>query len=371
MTVHGAKGLEAPIVILADTMTPPAGPRPPRLLQLANGPLLWAGRKADDVAPLAAARQAAQQEAENEYRRLLYVAMTRAADRLIVCGADGRNKRPEGCWYDLVRDALSPLLIAADDAGADKVLRFGEAAAGAGAAPSVIPAKVERRQLPSWLRQPAPPETPKPAPLTPSSAFDEEIAQMTPGLVTAGERQKALQRGRLTHRLMQSLPDIAPEHRRDAAERYLAKAGGEFTSQERSEISQRVLAILNDLVFADLFASPSRAEVPIVGRITCADDGPALVSGQVDRLAITADAVLIADYKTDHVVPRRSDEVEPYVAQLALYRAVLSRLYPGKTVRAALLFTEGPTLMELGASAMDAALGKALTRHRQAAVKRP
>ena len=96
MTVHGAKGLEAPIVILADTMTPPAGPRPPRLLELAGGAVIWAGRKDDDVPAVAAARQAALAEAENEYRRLLYVAMTRAADRLIVCGADGERKRPDG-----------------------------------------------------------------------------------------------------------------------------------------------------------------------------------------------------------------------------------------------------------------------------------
>ena len=106
MTVHGAKGLEAPIVILADTMTPPTGPKPPRLLELAGGAVIWAGRKEDDVPSVAAARDAAKSEAENEYRRLLYVAMTRAADRLIICGADGRTKRPERCWYDLVRGPL-------------------------------------------------------------------------------------------------------------------------------------------------------------------------------------------------------------------------------------------------------------------------
>ena len=108
MTVHGAKGLEAPIVILADTMTQPSGPRPPRLLALADGAVVWAGRKDDDVPPVAAARAAALTEAEDEYRRLLYVAMTRAADRLIVCGADGERQRPKGCWYDLVVEPLRP-----------------------------------------------------------------------------------------------------------------------------------------------------------------------------------------------------------------------------------------------------------------------
>jgi ATP-dependent helicase/nuclease subunit A len=374
MTVHGAKGLEAPIVILADTMSPPAGPRPPRLLQLAGGPLLWAGRKADDTPPLAAARQAAQAEAENEYRRLLYVAMTRAADRLIVCGADGRNKRPQGCWYDLLRGALGPLLVTADGVGEDKILRFGVAPPDASAVisdPAAAPTKPARRELPAWLRQPAPPETPLRVSLTPSSAFDEEIVRMAPGLSSTADRQKALQRGRLVHRLMQSLPDIAPERRKDAAEDYLAKAGREFPPAERTEIAQQVLAILNDLIFADLFVPNSRAEVPIVGRIPCEGGAPADIAGQVDRLAITGEAVLIADYKTDRAVPHRPEAVQPYVAQLALYRAVLSRLYPQKTVRAALLFTEGPTLMEIAPATMDAALAKVMAKASHAAVKVP
>ena len=130
MTVHGAKGLEAPIVILADTMTPPAGPRPPRLLKLAGDALIWAGRKADDAPAIAVARQAALDEARDEYRRLLYVAMTRAADRLIVCGAEARTKRPDGCWYDLVRGPLDPFLVEETEDG-DKVLRYRKTPPGA------------------------------------------------------------------------------------------------------------------------------------------------------------------------------------------------------------------------------------------------
>ena len=128
MTVHGAKGLEAPIVILADTMTQPSGPRPPRLLELSDGAVIWAGRKDDDVAPVAAARQAALAEAEDEYRRLLYVAMTRAADRLIICGADGERARPKGCWYDLVVEPLRAFLVEEQEGG-EKVWRYRKQAA--------------------------------------------------------------------------------------------------------------------------------------------------------------------------------------------------------------------------------------------------
>ena len=135
MTVHGAKGLEAPIVILADTMTPPAGPRHPRLLTLSAGAMVWAGRKADDVAAVSAARQNFLSEAEHEYRRLLYVAMTRAADLLIVCGAEGQRKRPAGCWYDLICEPLAPFL-SEETTGTDKVLRYRSKTVSATASPT-------------------------------------------------------------------------------------------------------------------------------------------------------------------------------------------------------------------------------------------
>ena len=355
MTVHGAKGLEAPLAILADTMTPPAGPRQPRLLTLSGRAVVWAGKKADDSSAMASARQAVLAEARDEYRRLLYVAVTRAADRLIICGADGERKRPDGCWYDLVRDALDPQLVEETDGG-EKVLRFLRMPAeSAAAAPPGAPAKTAEPELPSWLRQAAPVQAPRPVPLAPSSPFDEEITRALPG--TADDRQKALQRGQIVHRLMQSLPDIAPAARKSALERYLGNAARDLLPDERAEIARHVLVILEDDKFADVFAAGSRPEVPIVGRISRPNCEPLLVAGQVDRLIATEGAVLVVDYKTDSLVPNRLDDVPPaYIAQLALYRAVLMRIYPGKDVRAALIFTASPLLLEIPASTLDAAL---------------
>ncbi len=355
MTVHGAKGLEAPVVILADTMTPPQGPRPPRLLQLADGAVIWAARKAEDVPSVATARAAALAEAEHEYRRLLYVAMTRAADRLIVGGADGINRRPPGCWYNLVRDALDPLLVAEGE-NDEKVLRFRKQQAEDLGAPVAVSAETlaaDRREAPSWLRQPAPPEAPRPIRILPSSAFDEEIAS-TAQTGSAADRQKALARGRIVHRLMQSLPDIPAAARKSAMERFLRSAAADFVPAEQAEMTQQVLTILNDLVFAELFAPGSRAEVPIVGRIACGGAAAIEVSGQVDRLAVTRESVLIADYKTDRAVPAHAPK--PYAGQLALYRAVLGRIYPAKTIRAALIFAAGPRVIEVPGPAMEAAL---------------
>jgi len=363
MTVHGAKGLEAPVVILADTTTNPAGPRPPRLLAMpaAGAPgapdrIVWAGTKETDVPPVAAARARAVRAAEDEHRRLLYVAMTRAADRLVVCGAMGQRKRPDGCWYDLVRDALESIAVKErPEIGDDTVLRLRKwevAPARATPKPHPDPVTIAR---PDWLSRDAEIET-APATVTPSAALgDPEPRIWEAG--RSGERWRAVARGTLVHRLMQSLPDIAPERRVGAARRYLDRAGSEFSEVERAAITDQVLTLLDDPRFAPLAAAGSRAEASIVGRLV-RDGRPVLVSGQVDRLAVTPDAVLIADYKTNHPAPRRLGEVpEAYLLQLALYRAVLARLYPDRAVRAVLVWTDGPDFMEIPAKLLNASAG--------------
>ena len=372
MTVHGAKGLEAPVVILADTMTPPAGPRAPRLLELADGPLVWAGRSADDVACVSDARNKTRSDAEDEYRRLLYVAMTRAADRLIVCGAEGARKRPKGCWYDLIHESLKPPLLVEEEDNGEKVFRYRKTPAAPERVASPASDKTSAHDAPPpWLRERVVAEPARAVTLSPSSAFEGDIGiAFAPTAASAADRQKALERGRIVHRLMQSLPDIVAERRQEAAEHYLGKAAANFSTDEQTSMMQQILAILGDKNFAEIFAAGSRAELPIVGRFA-RDGAPSIhVSGQIDRLAVSDNKVLIADYKTDRVPPKALDEVKPYVTQLALYRAVLARLYPGKTVRAALLFTEGPRLMEVPTAAMDQAF-TALMAKPHAAVKVP
>ncbi len=361
MTVHGAKGLEAPIVFLADTMTPPAGPKPPRLLDLPGKAVIWAGRKADDPAPVAAVRQTAQREATDEYRRLLYVAMTRAADRLIICGAEGERRRPEGCWYDLIFEPLKRFLVEEND-GEEKVYRYRseQGPIAPQAAPPAASSEPDQPAPPAWLHQRATSEAARNAPIAPSAAFDEDFAPVAPHGGNAATRRKALERGRIVHRLLQSLPDIPAERRADAIAHFLSRAARNFSDAERMEIARQVTAILDDDRFADVFRPGSRPEVPIVGQIQRAGREPLGVAGQVDRLSVIGDTVLIADYKTDSVVPQAPEDVPRYVTQLALYRAVLGRLYPAKTVRAALIFTTGPALLEIPGADLDAALDAAL-----------
>ena len=203
-----------------------------------------------------------------------------------------------------------------------------------------------------WLRNKAAPDLPAVRRLRPSDPGENDGKIFRTGESMA-LRARALQRGVLVHRLLQSLPDLASERRRDLAIDYLARNAEAWTEAERAALAERVLALLSEPRFAAVFAPGSRAEVPIVGRLQ--NGRP--VSGRVDRLVVTADEVLIADYKTtNRPGPRHPDEVSKYVKQLAPYRAVLGQLYPDKTIRAALLWTDVPDLMEIPAAALDRAL---------------
>jgi ATP-dependent helicase/nuclease subunit A len=362
MTVHGAKGLEAPIVVLADTTTPPAGPpqRQPRLLSLEPSMphvpnyLVWAAAKATDTAPLCAARERARREAEDEYRRLLYVAMTRAIDRLIICGAETERPPPEGCWWALVTAALKPVSVEepADD-GEGQVWRYRKAPISAAEALTPFPASLPADPAPPWIHRNAAVEPPPIHMLSPAAAYDEATAHAPSGSRRM-EREQALERGRLVHRLLQALPNIPPADRDEAARRYLARRARGFPVEERERMLAQIWGLLDDPRFSALFLPGSRAEVPIVGRV---EGGRFAVSGQVDRLAVTEHCVLIADYKTNRPAPSRLAEVpDAYVTQLALYRAVLGRLYSGKRIRAALVWTDVPDLMEISDTSLDAAL---------------
>jgi ATP-dependent helicase/nuclease subunit A len=369
MTVHGAKGLEASVVFLVDTTTSPSDTQRLKLINLPQGNagshdpgvVVWAGRKAEDPVGVAAARTAMLGDTEDEYRRLLYVAMTRAADRLIVggCMPGNMNSVRKLSWYDLITKGLasSGLRLQEIETPNGVVKRYSRAeeaapADGAAAGPTTATPIV----LPSWLQTPAPSETSAGSPLRPSDPADDDGHSVRTG-ESILSRAKALKRGTLVHRLLQSLPDIAAERRREAARAYLARNADGWTGDEQQALSEKAVALIADPRFAPAFAPGSRAEVSIVGRLDRPGLPPALVSGQIDRLVVTEREVLIVDYKTNQTPPKTPAEApQGYLRQLALYRAVLTRLYPRKPVRAALLWTETPELMEISAPALDAAL---------------
>jgi len=346
MTVHGSKGLQAPIVFLPDTVQAPV--QMPSLLWPERADLmLWRPSKGAGEPLCEAARAAAKSKRDQEYRRLLYVALTRAEDRLYVAGWRGKRDQA-GSWYDLIDAGLQTL---------GRVEALPTPPGHEPFAPSLVhdtpqtkPPKLDDKPvaeglsdeaLPEFALRPRPNEPSPPRPLVASRPSQPEPAATSP--LGADSDTTRFQRGLLIHRLMQSLPDLAQDAREPAARRFLAQKAHDLDPVEQDAIARETMAVLDHPEFAALFAAGSRAEVPVVGLI----DGRAL-NGRIDRLVVTDDAVLIVDYKTNRPPPTEAAAVSPaYVEQLAAYRAALERIYPGRRVRTLLLWTDGPRLMEL------------------------
>ena len=358
MTVHGSKGLEAEIVFMPDTCAAPSGQLAPALITLDKSDpslLVWPVRKDDEDMMTAAAREQWKEAQEEEYRRLLYVAMTRARDRLYICGYAGSREPVAGCWYNLVGDALKPVAEAIAQPDGRTIWRIdGEQKTPVKLKPASKP--VAETPPAAWLHQSAGAEPSPSRPLAPSRLppdGQEEPAALSP---LAGDRKARFQRGTLIHSLLQTLPDLPATQWQAAAHRLLASPNLALMDEVREEIAAAAIAVLEDERFAALFGPGSRAEAALVGKIEFAGK-PVLVSGQIDRLCVTDTQVLVIDYKTNRPAPISLEEVNPaYFAQMAAYRAVLCAIYPEHDVVCALLWTDGPRLMALPADQLDAAL---------------
>ena len=351
MTVHGAKGLEAPIVFLPDTTgLPPA--RSSGLLWPGDESAapLWVPRK-DDADPVSAqARDEAARRAMREYRRLLYVAMTRAEDRLYICGWQARKSVPGECWYTLAAAAMgdigAPFDFDAGEGWSGQGRRLATGKAKTAPGESEADAGAIAASLPDWAREAAPDEPAPPIPLAPSRPAEEEPAVRSPLGQDEGAR---FQRGLLIHRLLQTLPELPPAERADVCRRFLARRSHGLDDAAQAEIAAETLAVLEAPEFGPLFGPGSLAETPIAGIV-----GDQAIAGQVDRLLITDDSVTIVDFKSNRPPPKSPAEVAPlYLRQMAAYRAVLREIYPDLPVKCALLWTDGPTLMPLDDAALD------------------
>nr|HMQ56932.1 3'-5' exonuclease [Rhizobiaceae bacterium] len=383
MTVHASKGLEAPVVVLVDPGSKAfSHAHLPDLMEIEHAPpdwtsplFLWRIGEHAKNAVMAQNGARLKARAEEEYRRLLYVAMTRAADRLIVAGYATPRGGGEGTWHAMIEAALGPHCreIARDGFTAKRFeldrTRPAESA-GEDARKEAAP-----DTAPGWLGEPAAPEPPPPRPLQPSGASlvigefraRSESPSWSSPLLTAqtqsgepvgreGAARTALQRGAAIHRLLQVLPDCPQADRDNRALAWLAALEPDWSDAERRAILASVLRVLDDPRFAPLFAEGSAAEVAVMGTVEIAGR-PRAVSGVIDRLAVTPGSVLVADYKTDRTPASSPADVPPtYRAQLALYRALLRSLYPDRAIETVIVYTETATLVPVPAQALDEAL---------------
>jgi ATP-dependent helicase/nuclease subunit A len=348
LTVHGAKGLEAPVVVLADaTFVPELNDR---LLWLEEEGLpLWrvGGAGRDRVS--ARAHDLARRRQLEEQRRLLYVAMTRAKKQLIVTGWE-RRRGKDPSWYELITAGLERL------PGAQRIdMRLAPEVQGPGwrlttqgvAGPRqlglALAGPAREAPPPAWLARAAAAEPTLARPLSPSHLDEAGAPAASP--LTDVDRYR---RGRLIHRLLQSLPERPARERAAAMARFLAQPGLALSEAEQQEIAAEVSGVLEAPALAHAFGPGSRAEVPLAGVV-----GGQVIAGQVDRLAVGEHEVLVIDYKTNREPPATPDQVPAtYLRQMAAYGALLRQIYQGRSVRCALLWTQGPRLMPLDEAAL-------------------
>lgn len=340
MTVHGAKGLEAPIVILPDTAAGPDPKQAESLFFAYGAPVVSFARKEDD-ALADAARGQWLKRGRAEQRRLLYVSMTRARDRLIVCGAQSGNgvgRAPES-WHAQVEAAMARI-----GAPCDTPAGPGFAHGVVMIAPPAAAPETKAETIPAWARTPPPLESA--AAIINATAL---TAFRPAGLSISEDGAKRFRRGRLIHALLQRLPELAPPARRDAGIGWLTRQAIDATIA--AQMVDEALAVISHDDFAAAFGPMSRAEAPIIGR---AVGFAGIVRGVVDRLAVTPHAVLVVDFKTDRPAPATIEGVgEAYLVQLAAYRAVLAAAFPDRPVQAALIWTEAPRLMAVDGAVLD------------------
>ena len=355
MTVHGAKGLQSPIVILPDT-TSGTKPSSDALFFTADGTPLHSPSSRLDCATSAELRERANIAAEKESRRLLYVALTRASDRLIIAGAGlGSNTAgyAKSSWYRWCLTAMNALNGIPDaESPAEEILAYGAPVV---CTPTEADAEPSGQAAPDWLKRPAPAAAPPLRLAAPSRLTEDHSAVLAPfGL----DRSAALRRGRLIHALLQTLPEMPENDWEDAGRRFLAR-DPDVSDAAATEMLDVTLRTLRDPAFKAVFAPGGRNEAAIVGTLPAGQ----MVNGRVDRLIIQEDHVMVIDYKTDRPAPVAAGDVDtPYLVQMAAYREVLKSLYPDRPVRCALLYTDGPHLIELAGQVMSESLNRVESR---------
>ena len=344
MTAHGAKGLEAPIVFLPETTLSRTARGSP-LMPTPNGGFLWSSSKGTDCDASGQAREWRARKEEDEAARLLYVALTRARDRLVLCGRVSATAKEENIkgWWGAVAAAFEHADIAPEKrhvrSGETEFLRFGPDPVPLGAASGRVGA---RARLPAWTQVEAPAEAY--ARYASPSQLGEAMSTPAASPLVRTRGLGRFRRGDLIHKLLQILPDLAAEDRPAAAVRILARER-DLSDDQRLEMTQAALGVLQDARFAEVFGPGSRAEVSIAGTARGLP-GDLAISGRLDRLVVLHDRVLVVDFKTNRPSPERIEDADPaYLRQMAIYAAVLEDIFSGRTIEAALVWTDGPKLM--------------------------
>lgn len=337
MTVHGSKGLQAPIVILPDTV---------RVVSVKNeGGMLWddlfyyplSSQDYDDACRKI--KEIEKEKALQEYRRLLYVALTRAEDLLVVCGYynSARSKPHEESWYKICERSLKEIGTPEDGGilAYECRQRFEPKQKKAEEKP------VYEECRAAWMYENPVDEGPLAKPLSPSKMDEEDEPALSSPIGAHGKNR--YRRGLLIHKLLQFLPEVYAQEGKNVIFEYLNKNAPDLSLAEKERIVEEVSSLLENPQFSSVFSFASKAEVPIMGQV-----GSKIISGQIDRLVVEKDRVLLVDYKTNRPAARSPEDIPPvYRKQMAAYKALLGRIYPDKEIVPLILWTDTADLMQV------------------------
>ncbi len=337
MTVHGSKGLQAPIVILPDTVRTKNSKKEAGLLK-GEKALFYPLSKNDFEDTCCDLLEKEKQKELEESHRLLYVALTRAEECLCICGYKKKNKPNENSWYEICREAFAPIATETPD----NILVYEVAQQTSPQTNPALPLEQKHVSQPDWLTEPAKTEDLLAKPLTPSHQDETGIAALSPLL--SGNENKLYNRGRLIHKLLQFIPSVPMNDRAETISRFLESQASDTPSEEQAKIATEVLTLINNPQFAPLFAENSLAEVALMGQV-----GDRIISGQIDRLVVTSDKVMIVDFKTNRPAAQNIQDVPlAYLKQMQAYRSLIAEIYPQKEIETYILWTNTAHIMKVG-----------------------
>ena len=340
MTVHGAKGLQAPIVFMPDTISKPN--QSPKIVWSERGSNqqfpLWSPNRQGNPQMIEKLREVELEIREKEYLRLLYVAMTRAEDRLYIGGWGTLPKDEDSTWYGKLKNRLKP--IARD---ANGVLKISSDQVSVPDKKDIRPIrKKDTLQLPEWVWK-----APKELTFETDRLIPSAPNQISNNLsLFAPEKTDKFLRGRIIHSLLQILPNIAAEKRWNLATKYLLNEYPKLDKEQKDEYIATALKVINYPCLSEIFSENAFVEAPLNG--TVKENGiDREVMARVDRLVVLDKEVIIADFKTDKQPPKKFVDIEEtYKKQMNIYYKLIKKIYPKHIIRPMLIWTEGPKRIE-------------------------
>ncbi len=337
MTSHGSKGLEAPIVILPDTLRTPKEPSNP-LVDIGDKRIVWRGAKDQRSEQAVEAIHRIKQADIEEDRRLLYVAMTRAEKWLIVCGA-GNESKNDPTWYSLIKDALTDLGVEANQTG---LMRYQSGEWPERHEPNNASTR-QQAQLPQWYKEIPTQDVESDRNISPSQL---QGAKALAGEEGESNSEAAMRRGRQIHALLEYLPNVEEHAFEEEARIVLNNSEDALIEEELPALLSEVRDVILEPYEWNVFQENALIEVPFSAKIPAL--GSKIIHGIIDRILIHEDKIQIIDYKTNRVLPEDYSQCPDGVLnQLAAYAIAARNIYPKHQIEVAILWTKEAKLMPI------------------------